>query len=153
MIVSGKSTFGTEALVVDRKGGKLFDRIKEVVHKMTSPQGLPQIAPDWEPGVPGEPPPEDAPLKLQEMSLEEWSQQAGVVGTIRTAAKRRTLIMLTYNGVQRHVEAYSFRTGRHGVLFYGYCRIHNEIHSFYLHRIDAVELTDIPYSPRWYVEL
>ena len=139
--------------MMEKRGGKLFDRIKEVVQRMSAPRGLSKLEPEYEPGVPGEPPPEEAPRWLQEMSLDDWSSQAGIIGTLRQAAKQRTLVELTYNGTPRYVEVYSFRNGKYGVLLYGYCLVHNSIHSFYIWRIDDAKLTDIPFSPRWTVEL
>lgn len=143
---------------MDKKGGGLYERILETVRKLSPPRDTVQhlTPPVNEPGAPGDiqtelhKPVSPRPGEPQEMA---WLSQADTVSTIRRAAKRRILLNMEYNGVTRYVEAYSFRPGKHGVLFYGYCLTHNEIHSFYIHRIGKVEVTDIPFSPRWAVEL
>lgn len=74
---------------------------------------------------------------------------------IRYAARNGVLLYMKYNGTWRHVEPYSYRyRGRGKALrFYGYCRIHDSIHSFDLSKIQGLTVTDIPYHSRWEVEL
>jgi predicted DNA-binding transcriptional regulator YafY len=132
--------------------GALFDRIKSVVQTMSQQQGLPKIEPGIEPGVPGEPP-QDVPAAPVALTMDEWEPQANMLGTIRIAARKRLLVQMTYNGVSRLVEPYSLRPGKYGVLFFGYCRLHDKIHSFRIDRIDSVSISDIGYIPRWVVEL
>lgn len=131
--------------------GNLFDRIKDTVQKL-KPQRLPDFK--EEPGVPGEAPPgeavEPAPPPTEPM---EYLAEAGMVSTIRKAAQNRYLLYMLYNNTWRHVEPYSFRGGKQGQLLYGHCLIHNDTHSFYVHKIQDLQLTDIPFSPRWMVEI
>jgi hypothetical protein len=78
---------------------------------------------------------------------------ATVVGTIHEAAKRHVLLLMTYNGISRLVEGYSFREKSTGRLFYGFCYKDGRINSFKLEKIEAIELTNQVFMPRWPVEL
>lgn len=74
---------------------------------------------------------------------------------IRAAGRMHTLLYMKYNNTWRHVEPYSFRYRSKGMqpLFYGYCRLHDTIEAYRIDRIQDVQLTDRPYSPRWEVEI
>ena len=72
------------------------------------------------------------------------------------AGKSLTLIKLTYDGAQRLVEPYSFRYRNGREYFYGYNLIGGSsppgIRSFEMKRIQAVEVTNKRYTPKWPVE-
>jgi predicted DNA-binding transcriptional regulator YafY len=124
---------------------RLFERIKQALRNI-----LPKL-PVFreEPGVPGEPEEELA----EPVRRATYLQEAEIMHIIKQSAQRRTLLWMLYNNQWRHVEPYSFRDGKQGLLLYGHCLIHNDTHSFYVHRIQELQLTDIPYNPRWYVEI
>jgi len=101
---------------------------------------------------------------------------------IQYAAQNKLMILMSYNGQWRQVEPYSYRMSgtadpvsqaaydaavakarsdpsthvppkpKREERFYGYCRIHNKIHSFKPNKIEGLLVTDIAYSPRWPVE-
>ena len=74
---------------------------------------------------------------------------------IRVAGRERTLLWMKYNSTWRHVEPYSFRARSRGMqpLFYGWCELHDEIHSFRIDRIQDIHTTDRPFAPRFPVEI
>jgi hypothetical protein len=74
------------------------------------------------------------------------------VATIAEAGRRRVLLEMTYNGVTRKVEPYSFRSKSNGRLFYGFCYKDQGIESFSLEKIEKIIVTEEPFSPRWEVE-
>lgn len=78
-----------------------------------------------------------------------------VMYRIRHAARTHTLLYMKYNGSWRHVEPYSFRYRSAGMqpLFYAWCQLHDEIHSFRIDRIQDVHTTDRVYAPRFAVEI
>lgn len=78
---------------------------------------------------------------------------ATITDTIQRAGRQYLQLDILYDGKQRLVEPYSFRMKSTGQLFYGFCSIHNRIHSFRLERIQSCTITNIPYTPRWPVEL
>ncbi len=78
---------------------------------------------------------------------------ANVIQMIHEAGRKMLLLQLTYDGVARLVEPYSFREKVSGRLFYGYCSIHARIHSFRPERITQCEITKHTFSPRWEIEL
>ncbi len=135
----------------------LFDRIKSVIRKLIPPKlpSEPAGAPPPEEDVP--PAEVDIPEEMPPASIERevggYLDKAGMTHMIRMAAKQKTLLYMRYNNTWRHVEPYSFRPGKGGLLFYGHCLIHNDTHSFYIHKIQGLQLTEIPFSPRWFIEL
>jgi hypothetical protein len=74
---------------------------------------------------------------------------------ISYAGQNHLLLNMTYGGVNRFVEPYSYRvSGKKGALrFYGYCLLHKEIHSFVPSKIQELHITDQVFLPRWPVEL
>lgn len=84
-------------------------------------------------------------------------------GRIGQAGRLGVLLLMKYNGVWRHVEPYSFRiktseskkgaAPRKTEFFYGYCRLHDEIHSFRMEKIEGLYITDEKFTPRWVVEV
>ena len=121
--------------------GDLFDRIKQTLGRMK------QIP--IEPGH--DPIPEESAEVTEE--TEEYMKDAGSTYMIRKAAQHRLLLYMLYNDQWRYVEPYSFRSGNQGLLIYGHCLTHNDTHSFYVNKIQDMELSEIPYNPRWYIEI
>lgn len=85
---------------------------------------------------------------------------------IRYAARNRMLLWMKYHGEEarkqgrgpswRHVEPYSFRARANPgpqPLFYGWCELHDEIHSFRIDNIIDVHVTDRPFAPRFPIEI
>jgi len=125
--------------------GNLFERIKSTVQRLTQ---MSKIDTDIEPGVPGETPEE----VMQPVKRAEYISEASMIHLIRESANHKLLVYMLYNNMWRYVEPYSFRTGKSGILFFGFCLTHNDIHSFYVHRIQELQPTQIPYNPRWIIE-
>lgn len=74
--------------------------------------------------------------------------------TIRFCGQNQTLMEMRYNGVDRLVEPYSYRTSNAGnALFYAYCYKDAKIESFRMDRIEYAKATKIKFSPRWPVEV
>ena len=128
----------------------LFDRIKNTVEslrpKLTKPPAAqaPPETPFFVPEPTPSTPEEQADLRRRM----GYASRANITHIIRDAGRKRHLLYMQYNGTWRHVEPYSFRQGKNGVLFYGFCLIHNETHSFLIHNIQEVVETDIPYAAR-----
>jgi predicted DNA-binding transcriptional regulator YafY len=74
------------------------------------------------------------------------------IATIADAARKRLMLEIKYDGAVRLVEPYSMRQGRNGPLFYGFCSIHDRIHSFKPENIESITVSEFPFSPRWEVE-
>ena len=130
--------------------GRLFERIKETIQKLTPSRAVPEIpAP-----VPGDEEVKDLyePVDI-EREVSGYLDQAAIVNLLRDSAQKRVLVHMRYNNQWRHVEGYSFRPGKHGLFYFGHCLIHNDTHSFYVHRVQGLQQTQIPYSPRWTIEL
>lgn len=83
---------------------------------------------------------------------------------VRYAARTRTLLWMKYQGADasaptwRHVEPYSFRrNAAKGApvahMLYGWCSLHDDIHSFRIDRILDIHTTDRPFAPRFEVEI
>lgn len=129
--------------------GRLFDRIKATVKKLR----LPRL-----PIYKKEPlPEEDEALSPEELGrpVEKagYLQDAQMVSIIRKAAREYSLVYILYGGVWRYVEPYSFRQGRHGLLFFAHDLFRNDTRSYYIHRVQELQSTDIPFNPRWMVDL
>ena len=70
------------------------------------------------------------------------------------AASNRVCVNLGYHGRERIVEPYSFRQSRDGNrLFLGFERDAAAIRSYSLSKIESVQVTNEPYSPRYPVEI
>ncbi len=78
---------------------------------------------------------------------------SNVIQMIHEAGRKMMLLQITYDGISRLVEPYSFREKTTGRLFYGFCSIHQRIHSFRPERVTQCEITKHPFSPRWEIEL
>lgn len=129
--------------------GRLFDRIKATVKKLGIPK-LPffkkEPLPEEEAGLP----PEELARPVERAT---YLEDARMVAMIRKAARERLLVYVLYAGVWRYAEPYSFRQGRHGLLFFAHDLTREGTRSYYIHRIQELQSTEIPYNPRWMVEL
>lgn len=80
---------------------------------------------------------------------------------ISYAGQNRLLLFLNYGGQWRHVEPMSYRTsgkpdhpgGPRTLRFYGWCLIHDQTHSFIPGKIKGLIVTDIPFTPKYPIEL
>ena len=65
-----------------------------------------------------------------------------------------TLLELSYNGVARKVEPYSFRTSKDGnELLYAFCHKDGRIEAFRVDRIEHAKATTDKFMPRYTVEI
>ncbi len=76
-----------------------------------------------------------------------------VIELIHKAGRELKMLNITYDGLSREVEPYSFREKSTGRLFYGFCSIHGRIHSFKPERMTHCEISQKSFNPRWEVEL
>lgn len=73
--------------------------------------------------------------------------------TIAYCAKHQLLMEMTYNGVSRLIEPYSYRVSQNGdQLFYAFCHKDQKIESFRVDRIEGAKATEDTYIPRYPVE-
>ena len=87
--------------------------------------------------------------------------EATIKFRIQYAGQNHLLLFMRYNNQWRHVSGYSWRTsgkpdhagGPKTLRFYGWCHIHDEIHSFVPGKIQGLIVTDIPFQPKWPIEL
>ena len=107
---------------------------------MPTTQRTPVVSP--QPVVPAPTAPPEGPLDY-----------AMIIQTLVDAGRKNRLVQITYDGMTRLVEPYSFREKSTGRLFYGWCSIHQRIHSFKPERISHIEMTNQVFAPRWEVEL
>lgn len=120
----------------------LVDRIKSLVSReMGGEEGK------GEPGAEG--------VSADPLLTGAMSDTAVLLYRIRHGARSRTLLWMKYNNTWRHVEPYSFRYRSKGMqpLFFGWCQLHDEIHSFRLDRVQDIQVTDRPFAPRVEVEI
>lgn len=125
-----------------------WNRIRSLyrrIERPSKPVGPPAYTLPREPKPPVVPQPTEPPVGPLDIATK--------VSIIVQAGKNLRLLDITYDGSRRLVEPYSFRDRWTGKLFYGWCSIHNRIHSFKPEKIEAISMTDIPFSPRWDVEL
>jgi predicted nucleotidyltransferase component of viral defense system len=74
-----------------------------------------------------------------------------VLQRIQFAAANRVCIKLTYKDKHRTIEPLSFRRARNGNrLFYGHEREENKVKAFTLNKIQGVEITNQPYTEKFY---
>lgn len=114
-----------------------WDRIRSLFRRV---KPAPRSAPT--PAKPAPPKPTD-----------EIIQYDSAIDAIQAAGKAHRLLQVIYDGKTRIVEPYSFRyrpSGEH--LFYGFCSIHQKIHSFKVEKIQQVRILDGTFTPRWPVE-
>jgi len=121
----------------------LFSRIKQTIQRFK-----PSLAPIPEPAVEEPEPSEPTPVKRV-----SYVTEANIMHVIRESSRHRLLIQVLYSNIWRYVEPYSFRQGKQGALFYGHDLTRNNTRSYYIHRIQEVKPTDIPFNPRWFVEI
>jgi predicted DNA-binding transcriptional regulator YafY len=99
---------------------------------------------------PGKPPPvapAPTPVVQSPISIDDK------MGMIAEAARTKTLLFMKYNGDWRYTEPYSYRFRGEGRLFYAFCFKDQRINSFKLEKIEDLQLTEMPYAPRWPVEI
>lgn len=113
---------------------------------------LSQFGPAKQPSRPA--PKAPAPVVVPETPVSRPPEAAmDFAQAIAEAARQKVLLQMRYKGVLRYVEPYSYRwfsTGKH---FMGYCYRDHRINSFKPERIEMLQLTDIPFTPRWPVEI
>lgn len=76
--------------------------------------------------------------------------------TVRFCGKNLVLMEMTYNGVSRMAEVYSYRTSKKGdQLLFAYCYKDQKIESFRVDRIENAKATVVKFAPRngWIVEV
>ena len=76
--------------------------------------------------------------------------------TIRFCGRELVLMEMTYHGVTRMVEVYSYRTPKSGNnLLFAYCYKDAKIESFKMDEIDHAKATVTKFAPRngWIVEV
>jgi len=126
----------------------LYDRIKDTINKLKPTLAVqPALRPIKEPIDIEEP---EVPEPIRKAS---YINEASIVYAIRQAARHRLLVQVYYNLVWRYVEPYSMRMGKYGTLFYGHDLTRNNTRSFYIHKIVELKGTDIPFNPRWFIEI
>lgn len=125
----------------------LYERIKRAVLQVKPTLYYERVRDE----APQPVPVEEAPEAI-EREAAGYLDKAGMTHMIRKAAQQTLLLNIRYNNQWRYVEPYSFRDGKQGILLYGHCLMHNRIHSFYLHRIQGLKMTDMIFSPRWTIE-
>lgn len=65
-----------------------------------------------------------------------------------------TLLELSYNGVDRLVEPYSFRVSKDGnELLYAFCYKDQRTEAFRVDRIEHAKATTTKFIPRWAIEI
>lgn len=131
----------------------LFGRIKDVVQKLKSVADQPVPAPPDTEAVSFEAVVEEFQHPTLRPEDFNYVGLAEMAATIRKAGMTRFLVYMLYNNKFRYVEPYSFRRGKKGLLFFGHDIQANDIRSFYLLKISQLKMTDIPFSPRWVIEL
>lgn len=76
------------------------------------------------------------------------------MGIIATSAQRLTLVLLLYNGNWRYIEPYSYRMRKNGSTdMMAFCHRHQHIEAFKPHKIEAAQMTEMGFKPRWPVEI
>ena len=109
----------------------------------------PKIPQRKRPGKPQKPP---APVPTQTVVQSPISID-DKMAMIAEAARAKTLLFMKYNSDWRYTEPYSYRFRGDGRLFYAFCYKDQRINSFRLEKIEDLQLTDMPYAPRWPVEI
>lgn len=76
-----------------------------------------------------------------------------IAGVLLEASRRGVLCWMQYNGHKRYIEPYSYRFRGGHQLLYAFCWKDQHIEAFRPDRIQDIELTDIPFKPRWPIEI
>ena len=128
---------------IENSMGNLYSRLVQTVQKfkptLTRPIEEPTVY---------EEPKEEIPVRKA-----EYLAEANMVYLIRQASRNKMLIYLLYNNMWRYVEPYSFRQGKLCTLFYGHDLLRNGTRSYYIGRIQELQSTKVPFSPRWFIEI
>lgn len=119
------------------QGGGFFDRVKQVVKKQLGLGQQQQRRPMFV----------GPANSLQEIKRRiEWAGRQ----------MPPLLLNLTYHGYPRKVEGYSYRyrdaDHPHIPLFFGWCGKDLHIEAYKLLKIQDVQVTNLPFNPRWPVE-
>jgi predicted DNA-binding transcriptional regulator YafY len=99
---------------------------------------------------PGRTPPKPKPIEpvvQSAISLDEKMQM------IAKAASSTTLIFMKYNNTWRYAEPYSYRFKGKSQLLYAFCYKDQHIESFKPEKIEDLQNTEMPFSPRWPIEI
>ena len=103
--------------------------------------------------------PEIPDLEVKTIKPGEYLSRQGTLGNrekIIQAGKEARIIRMTYDGSQRQAEPYSLRHKNGKEYFYGYNLTSRTsppgIRSYLLSKIQAIEITNKTYKPRWPVE-
>lgn len=110
------------------------------------------------------PAPTPAPVSIPQQQVQEQypveQQQQyealdnnGKKALIHEAGQKRMMLDITYDGVSRLIEPYSYRTPLHKELLFAHCSIHDRIHSFSLDKISSMKITEFEFAPRWDIEV
>ena len=129
--------------------GNLFDRIKQTVRQLRPPKLPGEVTEGYQEYLEET----DAAESATAFPRAGYLQEAEANAIIRDAAAKRLLVYMEYNGTWRYVEPYSFKQGKEGLLFFGHDQTRNDTRSYYLHKITQIQLTDIPFNPRWMIEI
>jgi len=74
--------------------------------------------------------------------------------TIGFCGANQVLMEMTYNGISRLVEVYSYRTTKNGdTLLFAFCYKDAKIESFRIDRVEYAKATKVKFSPRYAVEI
>lgn len=76
---------------------------------------------------------------------------ADKMAVINEAGRLTVLCSMLYGGNWRYVEPYSWKRFTTGLRVYMYCHRHQHIELFDPNKIESIEITKIPYKPRWVV--
>ena len=96
-----------------------------------------------------------SPVQRRMLDPNAALDDAAIKYRIRYAGQNRLLLFMLYGGSWRHIEPYSYRYRGKGksLRFMGYCRLHDQIHSFNPNKIQGLIVTDEPFTPRWPIEV
>lgn len=160
-----------------RLGKNFLQRIKDQALQRAEQRIRQELSPEVAPAAPGSDIPEEEPLPgglgerirrvvrekaqnfppIQNRLLDPSATLDGptIRYRIRYAGQNRLLLLMMYHGQWRHVEPYSYRYRGKGraLRFMGFCRMHDEIHSFNPNKIQGLTVTNETFSPRWPIEV
>lgn len=101
------------------------------------------------------------PVQQRMLDPQQPLDDATIRFRIQYAGQNHLLLFLRYNNQWRHVEPYSYRAsgkpdapgGPRTLRFYGFCLIHDKIHSFVPGKIQGLVVTDITFPEKWPIEV
>lgn len=92
------------------------------------------------------------PVNLPQVPIQR-APDGDIEAQIAMAAGRNCLLWMVYNGTPRYVEPYSYRFKTTGKKLYAFCHKDQHIEMFTPEKIAQAQATDIPFAPRWPVEI